>query len=89
MYKEISSDKEPIDKLLTLICNAPNVNNTIFRKLRYLQHLIKEHCNHLCGFVDLGSCFAYSTVDNAGAGKRLPTKYAKEVDQLYTGLRDL
>lgn len=53
MFEQLIADRLPTEKLLILIRDGPNVNKTIFRKLK---ELIKEDRNDFRGFVDLGSC---------------------------------
>ena len=53
LFEQMTADKLPIGRLLTLNRDGPNVNKTVFQKL---EGLIKEHDSDFNGFVDLGSC---------------------------------
>ena len=80
MYNRMLSDGIAVDKMLTLIRDGPNVNETIFHEMNELN--AKDH-PEFQGLIDLGSC-AIHTVHNA-FGKGIE-QYGKDIDQLCTDL---
>ena len=53
MYDSMLVDGLPVNKLVTLIRDGPNVNKTIFRKVN--ERISQDHLN-FPGLDDLGSC---------------------------------
>ena len=83
IFDQMKEDKVPMERLLTLIRDGPNVNKTIFSKLA---EKIKEEKPEFVGFVDLGSCVLH-VVHNA-FGKGLE-KNGKDIDQFCMDLHAL
>ena len=83
MFEQLTADKIPVNKLIALVRDGPNVNKTIMRKL---QECISVEYLEFGGFVDLGSCVLH-TVHNA-FGKGLE-KYGKDIDQFCLDLHSL
>ena len=80
MIEQFHEDNIPVDKLITLVKDGPNVNKAIMRKIK---QTIKDEHPEFKGFVDLGSCVLH--VVHNGFGNGLET-YGKETDQLCLDL---
>ena len=53
MIEQFHEGNIPVDKLITLVRDGPNVNKAIMRKI---EQTIKDEHPEFKGFVDLGSC---------------------------------
>ena len=53
MIEQFCEDNIPVDKLITLVRDGPNVNKAIMRKM---ERTIKDEHPEFKGFVHLGSC---------------------------------
>ena len=83
IYKKMLEDEIPIERMVALVRDGPNVNKTIFRKMN---ELIKHDHPDFAGLVDLGSCIIH-IVHNA-FGKGLQDS-GKEIEQLCMDLHSL
>ena len=83
MFEQLAADKIPMNKLIALVRDGPNVNKTIIRKLAGL--ICDEH-PEFGGFVDLGSCGLHIVHNAFGKGLE---KYGKDIDQLCLDLHSL
>ena len=76
----IEEDNIPVDKLVTLVRDGPNVNMAIMRKI---EQTIKDKHPEFKGSVDLGSCVLHAIHNGFGKGLQM---YGKDIDQLYLDL---
>ena len=83
MYNKMNEDRLPVERMVTLVRDGPNVNKTIFRKMN---QLISDDHPQFPGLLDLGSCTIH-TVHNA-FGKGIQ-QFGKEIDQLCMDLHSL
>ena len=83
IFDQMKADQLPMEQLITLVRDGPNVNKTIVNKL---QEKIKEEKPEFNGFVDLGSCVLH-VVHNA-FGKGLEQN-GKDIDQFCLDLHAL
>ena len=83
MFDQMAEDGLPMDRLITLVRDGPNVNKTIMRKL---QQLITDKHPQFGGFIDLGSCVLHIVHNAFGKGLE---KYGKDIDQLCLDLHSL
>ena len=80
MFEKLMNDQIPVDRMVSLIHDGPNVNKTIFRRLN---EMITEEYPEYPGLIELGSCSIH-IVHNAfedGLGQ-----FGKEIDQLCLDL---
>ena len=80
MIEQFHEDNIPVDKLITLVRDGPNVNKAIMRKI---EQTIKNKHPEFKGFVDFGSCVLH--VVHSGFGKGIEM-YGKDIDQLCLDL---
>ena len=83
MYERIQNDGIPVNKMVTLVRDGPNVNKTMFNKMN---ELIQQDYPRFTGLIDLGSCTIH-TVHNA-FGKGIE-QYGSEIDLLCKDLYTL
>ena len=83
MFDQLIMDSIPVNRLITLARDGPNVNKTIMRKM---QDLIKEEHPEFGGFVNLGSCVLHIVHNAFGKGLE---KYGKDIDQFCLDLHSL
>ena len=58
MIEQFHEDNIPVDKIITLVRDGPNVNKAIMRKIK---QTIKDEHPEFKGFVDLGSCVLHGS----------------------------
>ena len=80
MIEQFHEDNIPVDKLVTLVRDGPNVNMAIMRKI---EQTIKDKHPEFKGFVDLGSCVLHAVHNGFGKGLQM---YGKDINQLYLDL---
>ena len=80
IYNQIQNDRIPVDKMITLVHDGPNVNKTIFW---HMNELILQDHQEFPGWIDLGS-FTIHIIHNA-FGKGID-QYGKDIDQLCMDL---
>ena len=80
LMEKLQNDDVPVEKMLTLIRDGPNVNKTIFRAI---EAKIKAKESTFDGLVDLGSCSLH-TVHNS-IGNALEHQF-EEISQLCVDL---
>ena len=78
--EQFHEDNIPVDKLITLVRDRPNVNKAIIRKIK--QTIKKKH-PEFKGFVDLGSCLLHVVHNSFGKALEM---YGKDIDQLCLDL---
>ena len=78
MIEHYHEDNIPVDKLITLVRDGPNV---VFIKaiMRKIEQTIKDKHPEFKGFVDLGSCVVHVVQNGFGKGLDM---YGKDIDQL-------
>ena len=76
-------DGLPVEKLVTLVRDGPNVNKTIFQKMN---ELISQDHPEFKGLIDLGSCTIHTVHNAFGKGMQ---QFGKEIDQLCMDLHSL
>ena len=65
MIEQFHEDNIPVDNLITLVRDGPNVNKAIMRKI---EQTIKDEHQEFKGFVDLGSCVLHAVHNGFGKG---------------------
>ena len=80
MIEQFHEDNIPVDKLITLVRDGPNVNKAIIRKIK---QTIKDEHPKFKGFVDLGSYVLHVVHNGFGNGLEM---YGKDTDQLCLDL---
>ena len=80
MIEQFHEDNIPVDKLITLVRDGPNVNKAIMRKI---EQTIKDKHPEFKGFVDLGSCVLHVVHNGFSEGLEM---YGKDIDQLCLDL---
>ena len=80
MIEQFHEDNIPVDKLITLVRDGPNVNKAIMRKI---EQTIKDEHPEFKGFVDLGSCVLHVVHNGFSEGLEM---YGKDIDQLCLDL---
>lgn len=83
MYKKLVSDGVPVESMLTLVRDGPNVNKTIFRKM---DGLIKHDHEEFKGLIDLGSCVIHVVHNSFGKGLEF---YCEDVQKMCLDLHKL
>ena len=83
IHKKLLEDEVPIERMVTLVRDGPNVNKTIFRKMN---ELIKHDHPDFAGLVDLGSCTIHIVHNAFGKGMQ---ECGKEIEQLCMDLHSL
>ena len=83
MYEQLLSDGIPVEKMVTLIRDGPNVNKAIFKKVH---ELIQHDYPDFTGLLDLGSCSIHIIHNAFGKGLE---QYGKGLDQLCLDLHSL
>ena len=73
MIEQFHEDNIPVDKLITLVRDGPNVNKAIMRKIK---QTIKDEHPEFKGFVDLGSCVLHVVHNGFGNGLEM---YGKDM----------
>ena len=76
MIEQFHEENSPVDKLITLVRDGPNVNKAIIRKIELT---IEDEHPEFKGFVDLGSCVLHVVHNGFGKGLEM---YDKGIDQL-------
>ena len=80
MYNQMQNDRIPVDKMITLLQDGPNVNKTIFQSMNEL--ILQDHPK-FPGLIDLGSCTIHIIHNAFGKGI---DQYGKVIDQLCIDL---
>ena len=83
IHEKMLEDGLPIERMVTLVRDGPNVNKTIFRKM---YELIKHDHPDFAGLVDLGSCTIHIVHNAFGKGMQ---QCGKEIEQLCMDLHSL
>ena len=83
IHEKMLEDGLPIERMVTLVRDGPNVNKTIFRKMN---ELIKHDHPDFAGLVDLGSCTIHIVHNAFGKGMQ---QFGKEIEQLCMDLHSL
>ena len=83
IHEKMLEDGLPIERMVTLVRDGPNVNKTIFRKMN---ELIKHDHPDFAGLVDLGSCTIHTVHNAFGKGMQ---QCGKEIEQLCMDLHSL
>ena len=73
MIEQFHEDNIPVDNLITLVRDGPNVNKAIMRKI---EQTIKGEHPEFKGFVDLGSCVLHAVHNGFGKGLEM---YGKDM----------
>ena len=76
----MQNDRIPVDKMITLVQDGPNVNKTIFW---HMNELILQDHPEFPGLIDLGSCTIHIIHNAFGKGI---DQYGKDIDQLCMDL---
>ena len=80
MTEQFHEENIPVDKLITLVRDGPNVNKAI---VRTIQQTIKDEHPEFKGLVDRGSCVLHVVHNGFGKGIGM---YGKNIDQLCLDL---
>ena len=83
MFEKLMNDQIPVDRMVSLIRDGPNVNKTIFQRLN---EMITEEYPEYPGLIELGSCSIHIVHNTFGDGLG---QFDKEIDQLCLDLHSL
>ena len=80
IYNQVQNYRIPVDKMITLVQDGPNVNKTIFQHMNEL--ILQDHPG-FPGLIELGSCTIHIVHNAFGKGI---DQYGKDIDQLSMDL---
>ena len=73
MIEQFHEDNIPVEKLITLMRDGPNLNKAIMRKI---EQTVKDEHPEFKQFVDLGSCVLHAVHNDFG---KLLEMYGKDI----------